>query len=119
MSVVGERKLKERLLAFELLFPAAVKEALIEEAMEIFAKSQKQVPVDTGRLRDSGIVGEGQHGDVTIAYGTDYALPVHERTEVKHTVGKAKFLEDPFLEAIPGLESRLLARTKRKVNRFL
>ena len=39
--------------------------------------------------------------DVIVGFAQSYALPVHERVNVHHPVGQAKFLEEP-------------ARTKRK-----
>ena len=88
--------------------------ALAEEAFDIFEESQAEVPVDTGRLLNSGVVGamQGRVGYI-IAYGTNYALPVHERVEVRHTVGKAKYLEDPFNRALPGMQRRLVTRARR------
>lgn len=115
-KVKGERALRETLLNLEQQYPEALKKALIEEAFEIFEESQEQVPVDTGRLINSGVVGEmsGRVG-VVIAYGTDYAIAVHERTEVPHRIGKAKFLEDPFFDAVSGMDRRLVERTRKHV----
>lgn len=113
-KVKGSAKLRRELRKLGKLVPNALQKALVEEAMDIFVESQEQVPVDTGRLQDSGVVGEllGRPG-VVIAYGTDYALPVHERMEVSHATGNAKFLEGPFLAAASGMISRLVRRTKR------
>lgn len=113
-KVKGSAKLKRELRKLERFVPDAVQKALVEEALDIFAESQVQVPVDTGRLQDSGVVGElvGRPG-VVIAYGTDYALPVHERMDVNHTTGNAKFLEGPFLAAASGMVSRLVKRARR------
>ena len=36
-----------------------------------------------------------------------YAIPVHERMDISHKVGQAKYLEQPFLEALPGIATRL------------
>jgi hypothetical protein len=90
--------------------------ALKEHAEEVMAMSQEQVPVDTGALRDSAFIDEPvrKRGDVSIRMGyggdasnmnpktyrlvSDYVVPVHERLDVVHPVGKAKFLEDPLME---------------------
>lgn len=34
--------------------------------------------------------------EVTVGYSAEYAVPVHERVELKHPVGQAKFLEEPM-----------------------
>lgn len=78
----------------------AAGEALKECAYGIMAESVREVPVDTGRLRQSARVGKVRYAGMDLAidlgYGTDYALAVHERTDVGHKVGKAKYLSDPI-----------------------
>lgn len=71
------------------LYARAVAAALYVEGAEIFAESQEQVPVDTGRLRSSGLlfidgrVGSGiatglDEIKIWVSYGTSYAYAVHE-----------------------------------------
>jgi hypothetical protein len=43
----------------------------------------------------------------------DYTLKVHEDLEARHTVGKAKFLEDPVNAAIPTLGDKIAERVYR------
>lgn len=54
----------------------------------------------------------------TVGYSADYAVPVHERTDLRHPVGQAKFLEQPIrTEEKPMadiIHSRLLARESLK-----
>lgn len=54
------------------------------------------VPVDTGTLRDSGQVhGPTEDGKVVIGFGgqaQDYALYQHERMDLRHRVGEARYL---------------------------
>lgn len=77
--------------------------ALLAEAHAIMAESLPQVPVDSGDLRDSRVVGtpeisKGGVAQITFGYGgvaKDYAWPQHERTDYQHTVGKAHYLSDP------------------------
>jgi hypothetical protein len=93
-----------------------MQDALYDEMLIIFAASQEQVPVDTGRLRASASVERTStvgEPSVAIRYGTDYAVPVHDRTEVKHVVGKAKYLSDPFEAAQRGMDERLAKRIRR------
>lgn len=90
--------------------------ATIEDVLyDVFEQSQIEVPVDTGALRASG------HNDPvnagpgiitgTIGYGARYAFYVHENLHARHPHGgKAKFLEDPFKNALNDLTSKTRAR---------
>lgn len=95
----------------------AVAGSMYAEGQAIMAESVRQVPVDTGRLRASAYVSSPRDGasgpEVTLGYGTSYALPVHERTEIPHKVGKAKYLEDPMNAARAGYADRVGARARR------
>lgn len=88
---------------------------LYQAAVDIMFVSQHECPIDTGTLRASGRVNEPVRTltgiEVTLGYGygeqvnpetgelaLQYAIPVHERTNVRHEPPtKAKFLEDPAL----------------------
>lgn len=92
---------------------AALKAGIYQAEIDIMYVSQTEVPVDTGTLRASGRALEPeQFGDRivgTIGYGygeqvnpktgelaSQYAVPVHERLDVRHAPPtKAKYLEDP------------------------
>lgn len=98
--------------------PTALDKALFAEAAAIFRKSQRIVPVDRTYLKQSGTIEGPKNNEVLISYGgtaTPYAAIVHERVvspsggEIKYSrPGKsAKYLEKPFMEAIPGMEQRL------------
>ena len=77
--------------------------ALYQAALKIFAESQREVPVEFGTLRASGLVSEPEHRGletvVQISYGgaaSEYAYFVHERLDLTHAPPtKAKYLEDP------------------------
>lgn len=87
--------------------------ALSELGEDIMAESKsKYVPVATGNLRDTGHVGQpmqqGNTTSVTLSYGgpaAPYAVTVHERLDVNHPVGQAKYLERPLMEAAFGTPS--------------
>jgi hypothetical protein len=75
-------------------------------------RSQIRTPIETGNLRASHRVVSEEHGDIfEVAVGCggispsgenlDYAVPVHERLDVHHPVGEAKFLEKAVREGIP------------------
>lgn len=91
--------------------------ALYQEALVIQRESMKRTPVDTGALRASHETKQpdttGGEVSVRIVVGgpaAPYALFVHERLDVHHPVGQAKFLESAVLEAARDLPSRLAAR---------
>ena len=117
-------------------YPFAMAAALYEEAMIIFSESQEEVPVDTGRLRRSGILFMRDMAGLTaavIGYGTSYALRIHQDRSLDQkrihraelalsnpgykprgaTHGKSMYLKDPFERAIPGMAGRLAIRTRK------
>lgn len=136
----GDAELLAEIKRMEKRFPEALAAAMFEEAVEIFNASQEEVPVDTGALRRSGVVllrKMGKVFTVVIGYGTAYALRIHEDTKLDEnrqhraelalsnpgyiprgsTVGKSKYLIDPFEAALPGMTTRLVTRTKDNVQR--
>ena len=89
------------------------------------------VPVDTGHLQQTGTVLEPEFTDtgaisVRFGYGAEYAKVVHDRPP-SIGQGKVRYLEIPFLAAIPGAEKQLtqivskaiqtVMKTKRPVGR--
>lgn len=65
----------------------------------IFNLSQTYVPVDTGRLKESGHIEYGEDGKFRIVYDCLYSMWVHEIMEYRHaSPTKAKFLEDAAYE---------------------
>lgn len=100
-------------------------QAIWEEANKIFAKSQVLVPVDTGVLRGSGGVSapqsDGKDLYVDIFYGgpaAPYALLVHEIQGNHHNPPtQAKYLEQPFMEALPSIQANMAARIKDLLSR--
>lgn len=119
MSVIGEKELLAELDRLISAFPKAAAEALFEEALLIENASAREVPVEHGTLLRSRKTTTGKlFGDdaVVISYGTNYAIYVHERTELRHaSPTKAKFLEDPVNKAKDGWEERLAGRIQKKV----
>jgi hypothetical protein len=99
----------------------ALGQALYREGALAFAASQREVPVDTGILKNSGILTrpymDGGYLVVDISYGgaaADYALTVHEDMESRHNEGtKAKYLEDPVKRQVVGMGDRLLLQVRR------
>lgn len=70
------------------------------------------------RIRRSRAVGDGM-AVTKVGYSAPYAVPVHERLDVYHPIGQAKFLEQPLRteqdEMKRIITSRLRAREKLKI----
>lgn len=93
--------------------------ALYQEGLAIDAEAVKQMPVDTGRMRATHYVTPPQDdGDgpvVEAGIGVDYGIYVHERLNVNHQVGNAKFYENPLNEARAGYAERIKERTQKNL----
>jgi hypothetical protein len=98
-KVKGGAELVEKLSALQKAFPKVVVKAITAEAHVILSESVRLCPVATGRLRASGYVAPPESAEnphVRLGFGADYAVPVHEMTEVHHAEGTgAKFLSRP------------------------
>lgn len=102
----------------EARYPVAFGKALSIEAHEIFADSQQEVPVLSGRLRDSAVIVEdlgGTSQNVRVGYGAEYAVIVHEDLDAAHSTGKAKFLQDPFNKRRSSMARRIAKSTLDEV----
>jgi hypothetical protein len=100
-------------------YPEAAAKGLYEEGLEVMAEAQRRTPVDTGRLRASGrtsLPKRSSNPEVVLSFGTDYGIYVHERTELRHVTGEAKFLENAVKAAAPGFLDRLAARIDNYVS---
>lgn len=121
IEITGTDEVMRELARLANDFPEATAAALYEEGVAIEAASVPLVPVDTGRLRATHYTtpptdsGTALGPVVTVGYGTDYALPVHERMDVHHDTGQAKYLETPLKAAASGFAGRMAARIKRMV----
>ena len=88
--------------------------ALYAEAQNIRTSSMEKTPVETGTLKASHYatlpekVGDSIVCEVGAGgWAKDYAVYVHERTELRHKVGQAKFLETALKEASAGFTDRM------------
>lgn len=134
---VGGGPLDAALRALGRRAPHALARGLYREGERIMAASKPLVPVDTGALRSTGYVAlpkiDGSRVSLEIGYGgpaggnqqtgpfisprsgrtvlpgqpVGYAVVVHEDLTARHTVGQAKYLEKPFLEARRGQAERI------------
>jgi hypothetical protein len=105
-----EKKLRE--LAEQI--PRAVGAAMYQEGAAIAALAVEKAPVDTSRMRASAYVTPptqtGAGPVVEVGFGTEYAVYVHERTELRHPSGEAKFLEKALDARTSGYMERLAKR---------
>jgi len=102
-TIRGTNEVKRNLLLLGDKAPQVAALVLTEEAETVMSASKQEVPVRDGILRGTGHVEppvvSGSIITVAAAYGgpaAPYAARQHEHTEYKHTVGKAKYLSDPF-----------------------
>jgi len=102
VTISGFEDIQKNIQDLDQIIDEVLKDELYKMGQHLRSESVKECPVDTGRLRASATVTPVQKKSfedkyfVDVGYGTDYAIYVHERTELHHTVGKAKFLEDPL-----------------------
>jgi hypothetical protein len=100
VTISGFENIQKNIQNLDQIIDVVLKDELYKMGQHLRSESVKECPVDTGRLRASATVTPVQKKEdkyfVEVGYGTDYAIYVHERTELHHTVGKAKYLEDPL-----------------------
>lgn len=118
-TLSGEKEMARRVQKAGKVYPEVTGRGMQREGFRIMEASQPQVPVEFGRLRASGFVDDprivGGSPEVRLGYGTDYAVFVHERLDVSHPVGKAKYLEDPLKAAAPDYLRNVAAFVDRNV----
>ncbi len=62
----------------------------------VLIEAQKRCPVDTGYLKSHWMIKRERGGVWSIVFTAPYATYVHERLDVRHRVGEAKFLENAW-----------------------
>jgi hypothetical protein len=95
--VEGMRSVRHRIRIRRKMYDKAVRKAAKEAGEFLLEKTLPFVPVDTGRLRESGEVKvSGKVGDVSawVQFLAPYAIFVHENMQAQHAPPTtAKFLE--------------------------
>ena len=97
--------------------------AVHQEARTILEASQQLVPVDTGALRQSGVVEgpaiSGYEVTMTLRYGDhgrlSYAADQHFNTQYHHAHGQSHYLQQPLFEATEGMAQRLAAHIEGRL----
>jgi hypothetical protein len=122
MSVTtrGEQGIRRELLKLAKQYPGAAGAALYQEGMDLWNASVKRAPVEFGVLRNSAYVSpptqRGANVTVEVGFGTEYAIPQHERLDYQHPRGgEAKYLATSIAVAQGGALARLAERTRRNV----
>lgn len=76
---------------------AVIPAALAEGIEHIRAASAPLVPIETGRLVGSASVNvDAENDTASISYEGPYARYQHERLDLRHEHGQAKYLEQPM-----------------------
>ena len=102
--LIGDDLLIANLEVLEKDMNKKIAKALFDFGGHIESESVKKTPIDTGELRSrvfnegpllqkevyTQVIGYEKH---TESFKDQYAVPVHERSNAKHPVGEAKFLE--------------------------
>jgi hypothetical protein len=117
----GMDALERNLRALAAEMPDEINVALYQEAEIEMTEAKQRTPVDTGSLRNSGVV-QRLDGDAGVRLGfggpaADYAVYVHENLEAHHPTGQAKFLESVLVESAPSLPKRIAERVQRLIAR--
>lgn len=115
-----EKKFTEKVNDIKL----ASSEGLVEAGKYLLDLSQPLVPVDTGRLKDSGKVIQENKNTIYVTYeafnpenGYEYAPIQHEVLDFHHDIGQAKYLEEPFATNINLLVEITAGKVKEGVNK--
>lgn len=76
-------------------------------ANHVIGKAQKLAPIEFGTLKASGVAekAEAKGNDIfaVVGFNTNYAAAVHERLDLNHDQGQAKYLEDAMRTEGPKL----------------
>jgi len=138
VEISGTKEIAKVLRRLGLEAPKAVAAGLYQEAEATMTDAKVLTPVDTGNLRASGHValpvidgpvvsivlgfggpaGSGNHAGQTNPEDVGYAVWVHERVEVHHPVGQAKFLETAIQQRSGGVAGRLATHLWRSWERI-
>ena len=85
---------------------------------DLFEATQQAVPEETGALKRSGKLDiDGLHAEITYGEGLsdNRASIVHEKLDIRHPNGTAKYLENPTTAAAPQFDATIAAAIRRKL----
>ena len=117
----GRRKALREIEALRKRYPSAAAAAIYEKGHAIDADAVPLTPIELSPLRKSHYVSPPtniRNPVVEVGFGTDYALPVHEREDLRHTPPtRAKFLEAALQMHEPGYLRWIADRTRSNAKR--
>jgi hypothetical protein len=119
-AVLDANRFTKAMVARAKRYPKATERGLLYAGYALQADSQRLVPVDTGQLKRSASTDIakpklGETAAVEVSYSTDYAIFVHERTDIPHYTpaeAQAKFLEQPAREKVGQYIDIIIQETK-------
>ncbi len=97
--LTGGDEVARRLRALASQVPGRALALTEEVAEKVLEQAREAAPVDTGALRASAFLDRGSGGGIEIGFSAPHALTVHERVDVAHQTGEAKFLERALFAA--------------------
>lgn len=114
ISFIGKREVIFNLQKIKKNVNKVMAVALINEAVQVYQKSLRLVPKDTGLLQSTGKIthfARAGRFHVSIRYGgrrAPYAVVQHENPDFHHDPPRQwKYLEKPFKERQRGLTARI------------
>ena len=97
MKVKGAKAVASGISKAAKAYPEATAAAIYQKGLQIIGDAVLITPVEFGRLRASAFAAPPRRifsPIVRVGFATDYAVFVHERTELQHNPpGRAKFLK--------------------------
>lgn len=142
--IKGDKRARRNLALLESRGLLAVEGALFEVSEDIVGDAKELVPVDLGVLKNSGFAMTNSLQDLgietdlsaealqmarntateiraVVGFGGQavrYAEVQHEALDFHHTVGQAKYLEQPFNNHVPTIARRIGQRLDREVRKL-
>ncbi|MGB7157118.1 MAG: hypothetical protein WBD40_03565 [Tepidisphaeraceae bacterium] len=96
---------------------AAARRSVSRFAQHVIGDAQELAPVDTGALKASGTAlpaeAKGTEISAQIGFNTNYAAAVHERLDVNHDQGEAKFLETAMRKNTPKMAEFVIDEVRK------
>ena len=125
LQIIGVSPTRANMKRLAVKYGAAFHTQYAKEPRNLLNAARDLIPVDTGASKRSGRVVKDE-GDTVVAFGgleietprgtkdtSQYNIRLHEDLEMNHPHGgQAKFLEQPYLEMLPGLEQRIATRMR-------
>lgn len=97
ITLKGDEKIRDELRRQMRICPPAAAAMIYAFGTRVMRESVKRTPTLTGELKESAFVtlpsSSSTRLEVTVGYGSDHAVQVHEDTTASHDDGEAKFLQ--------------------------